>query len=552
MPDAAAFLVRAGGPAVSGLHNFIALPLQERGRGLGGILLVNFVPPEQLAGCLESAAMLLPPISCAISRLRSTAAGACSARLLEALLENTEHQLVYLDRDFNFLYVNAAYARGCGYSRAELIGGNHFRFFPNAENQQIFEQARDRGESVEFIERPFQYPNQPARGTTYWNWKLFPIKGAGGWVEGLVLSLADVTEQVRRSKRLQQAERDRDREARMLESIVENASSNLAYLDHDLRILRVNSSYCRDAGKSCAELVGQTLVEVFPDDRMSPILELVRDTGRRFESRESPRRIPLAPERGITYWDTIVIPLRDEADRVEGLVISSVEVTEHVKARERMLAAEKERTRLAERVAAEINHRMKNNLAMVVGLLHLQLRESPEQSPGAGLVRGAITRIQTFAAIHEQLYERNAESVDLLDALRRIGQCACEALSRGNIELSTEGERMAYPPKAAISLCVVANEMITNAIKHGASRADGKIRIKTHVAVEQGLLNLSVWNSGNPIASDFDLASAKKMGLRLIHEMAVEQYQGTLLLRPEREGTLARIMVDDGKLRAEG
>ncbi len=112
---------------------------------------------------------------------------------LWALLEHTEAQLAYLDTGFNFVLVNEAYVRGCGHSRQELIGRNHFALFPNAENQAIFERARDTGEPVSFRAKPFVYRDQPERGTTYWDWTLTPIKDAAGRVQGLAFSLTDVT-----------------------------------------------------------------------------------------------------------------------------------------------------------------------------------------------------------------------------------------------------------------------------------------------------------------------------------------------------------------------
>ncbi|NLP02881.1 MAG: PAS domain S-box protein [Fibrobacter sp.] len=57
--------------------------------------------------------------------------------ILKALLENTHTHLAYLDRDFNFVYINEAYASGSGHSKAELVGKNHFAFFPNPENKNF-------------------------------------------------------------------------------------------------------------------------------------------------------------------------------------------------------------------------------------------------------------------------------------------------------------------------------------------------------------------------------------------------------------------------------
>ena len=112
---------------------------------------------------------------------------------LQVIMESTRAQLAYLDQWFNFIWVNSAYAQGSCHSKQELLGRNHFELFPNPENQAIFERVRDTGQSVEFRAKPFEYADQPERGITYWDWTLVPVKGGNGQVQGLVLSLMDVT-----------------------------------------------------------------------------------------------------------------------------------------------------------------------------------------------------------------------------------------------------------------------------------------------------------------------------------------------------------------------
>ena len=131
--------------------------------------------------------------------------GRADRNVLEVLLENSGVQVAYLDRDFNFVLVNSAYARGSGHTIDELIGKNHFVLFPNEENQRIFEKVRDTGERVEYVDRPFKFADQPERGITYWTWTLTPVKNTQGKVEGVLLSLIDVTERKKAELDLQSA-----------------------------------------------------------------------------------------------------------------------------------------------------------------------------------------------------------------------------------------------------------------------------------------------------------------------------------------------------------
>jgi PAS domain S-box-containing protein len=161
--------------------------------------------------------------------------------ILQVIMENTGAQLVYLDTDFNFVKVNSAYARGSGHTAEELIGKNHFAFFPNPENQAIFEKVRDTGEPVQYTAKPFTFADQPERGVTYWDWTLSPVKDASGRVQGLVLSLVDVTEQTRGHQALAE-------QRLLLETILEQAADGIMVCDSDGKLLLVNAAARRMTG----------------------------------------------------------------------------------------------------------------------------------------------------------------------------------------------------------------------------------------------------------------------------------------------------------------
>ena len=117
--------------------------------------------------------------------------------ILQTIMDNTDAHLAYLDPDFRFVAVNATYATGSGHTEEELVGRGHFELFPNEENEAIFRRVRDTGEPIEFLAKPFEFPDQPWRGVTYWNWRLTPVKDPAGNIRGFAFSLLDVTSTVR-------------------------------------------------------------------------------------------------------------------------------------------------------------------------------------------------------------------------------------------------------------------------------------------------------------------------------------------------------------------
>ncbi len=123
--------------------------------------------------------------------------------------------LVYLDRDFNFVRVNQAYAETCGYTPEEMVGKNHFALCPHPENEEIFRRVLDTGEDASYHDKPFKFSDQPSHSVTYWDWTLTPVKDSEGSVEGLIFSLIETTERVLKERALEErkAEAQRAEEA---------------------------------------------------------------------------------------------------------------------------------------------------------------------------------------------------------------------------------------------------------------------------------------------------------------------------------------------------
>jgi diguanylate cyclase (GGDEF)-like protein/PAS domain S-box-containing protein len=126
-------------------------------------------------------------------------------QIFQHMIDKAHTFLVYLDPDFNFVEVNAGYAQTCRREPGELIGKNHFYFYPDAENEEIFRQVRSTFKPVFLHDKPFIFPDQPERGVTYWDWVLSPDLNANGQLEGLVFSLSETTARKQLEEELQQS-----------------------------------------------------------------------------------------------------------------------------------------------------------------------------------------------------------------------------------------------------------------------------------------------------------------------------------------------------------
>jgi PAS domain S-box-containing protein len=126
------------------------------------------------------------------------------SRLLEAFFQHTTNPLVFLDREFNFIRVNDAFARVCRREASEFTGRNCFELYPHAENQAVFAQVVQSQTPHQAIAKPFVFPDHPEGGVTYWDWTLAPILDERGEVDFLVFALNDVTQRVLAEERKNQ------------------------------------------------------------------------------------------------------------------------------------------------------------------------------------------------------------------------------------------------------------------------------------------------------------------------------------------------------------
>lgn len=172
--------------------------------------------------------------------------------LFSSMLDNSHVMTAYLDRDFRFMFVNKAYAAAGHRPTEAYIGQSHFALYPDPGNERIFREVLASGKPYRADARPFSHPDQPERGTTYWDVDLLPVHDARGEITGLLLSLLDVTDETRALRKLA------EREA-FLSTILDTVGDGLVVSDAKGRILNVTQSLCRMYGYDESELAGRNI-----------------------------------------------------------------------------------------------------------------------------------------------------------------------------------------------------------------------------------------------------------------------------------------------------
>ena len=182
------------------------------------------------------------------------------------------------------------------------------------------------------------------------------------------------------------------------------------------------------------------------------------------------------------WWDVQVTPIPGPDGQPVRLLSVSRDITE--------LKRAEEQQRL---LALELNHRIKNVLAMVQAIANQTFRATsdPAEAKAAFLDRlGALGSAQDLLT---QATMSGARMADIVaDALRPHGREDQVTLSGPDVDLS---------PRCALALSLALHELTTNAIKYGALSADGgrvTVRWTVTPGPEGTAFRLSWTESGGP------------------------------------------------------
>ena len=144
---------------------------------------------------------------------------------------------------------------------------------------------------------------------------------------------------------------------------------------------------------------------------------------------------------------------------------------------QRTIAEERLRLSLHEKetLIKEIRHRVKNNLQVIVSLLYLQSHKTSDPACAAALM-DSQTRIKSMALIHENLYQSDdLMSIDFDRYFRNLAGNLMVAygVDRSSVRVATDARDLAINVTTAIPLGLIANELISNALKYAFTGRDG-------------------------------------------------------------------------------
>ncbi len=344
-----------------------------------------------------------------------------------------------------------------------------------------------------------------------------PIEAEDGEIDGGVGLVEDISEQVSLNRSLTKFRLGIDR------------SSNPVYItDQDGYIQYANPAFEKQYGYSADEVIGKTPRILKSGEQSDAFYESFWD--RILSGVSAEGEIVNRTKKGdlvTVHYSTN--PIIDDDGHHIGYISIQDNITSRVEMENKIRRSLKEKNVML----AEIHHRVKNNLAIVSGLLELETHDRDDKQT-IEFIRKSQTRIKSMAIVHEKMYQsNNLSNVNLneyveeltetirINWLNNSGDVTFD-LSIGDVDININ---------QAIPLSLIIHELITNAIKHAFGlRQQGRVSVSINEA--SGCITLSVSDNGDNVPPDFDVENSQKLGLTLVR-ILTKQLNGDLTCNTE-------------------
>ncbi len=218
--------------------------------------------------------------------------------------------------------------------------------------------------------------------------------------------------------------------------------------------------------------------------------------------------------------------------------------------RMKVLVEEKDRLLVQKKVLAEeLQHRVRNNLQLVYGMLSKQLGDTPDTAGQRG-IRAISRRVSTLAQVYDHLLGNEmTRTTDFGGYVKSLclNLAEIQAAPNGGVTLTCDSDAIVLDLDVVTALGIVVAEVVTNSYDHAfPGGKSGSIVVSVHRAEGDGAtITISDDGTGFPAQTE-----SKRHGLGLVRRL-VEQIRGSAVVASDH-GTVwtINIPVEHGVLAA--
>jgi PAS domain S-box-containing protein len=375
-------------------------------------------------------------------------------------------------------------------------------------------------------------------------------------LEGKVQCIISVTQDISSRKNV---EVQLNKAQKYSQSLIDCSMDMIVAVDKDRNITEFNKAAQEIFGYHIEEVIGKNISMLYANEQGGNLLNKILQEKGQLNGETINKR-----KNGETFISAISVSvLSDEENNICGSVGVSRDVTEKKRlemelAVYRVNLEEMVEQRTSELTSAnttiseslkekevllrEIHHRVKNNLQIVSSILGKQMQYIKDEE-ALVMFRDSQNRIDSMALIHEKLYQSTSLSkINISEYLHDLVNSLLGAYDEysTNISLNIKCDEIQLNIETAIPCGLIINELITNSLKYAfPDDRKGEIIVDFKKDEDNNLL-LIVGDNGVGFPNDFDVSSAKSLGLYLVNQLSLKQLDGSLEI-DNTNGTLFKI-----------
>lgn len=424
-------------------------------------------------------------------------------RFNEALIESLPGIFYMIDTEGNYHRWNQNFVDELGYTSEEIQKMTPADFYTDEEYERIEKGIQKVYESGEAELETTIITKDGSKVPYYLTGKLFTQND-----EDYLIGVGyDISEQKEAREKIRKSEE-------LFRNLFLKAPAAIVMVNPENKILNVNKSFEDLFGYSEDEIKGRDIDEVIvPEGEYEDAPKMAGKQYAMDSFHKEARRIT----KGGTLVDVFVaaIPVFVDGEPLAGFGMY-IDITEQKKYEEEIYTSLKEKHVLLQ----EIHHRVKNNLAVVSGLLQLQIYETDDPVIQDTL-KESENRIQTMALIHEKLY--NSQNLASISCDSYIGELVETIRSTigtdKKITVETDISDVKLNINKAVPFALLVNEFVTNSFKHAfIGRDEGVIKIELDKSDNQIRAHIS--DNGVGLPKEFSSGEKDSLGMTLINNFA--------------------------------
>jgi PAS domain S-box-containing protein len=339
-----------------------------------------------------------------------------------------------------------------------------------------------------------------------------------------------LTREKSESEKIQQQTRKRELQYRFL---TENTIDFITHLNNKNKRIYASPSSLQMFGFTPDEMLKRSSYDICH-------LDFIKQSEQTFSEMLETRRekqfvYRTQKKNGSYFWvESILNPIFDPST---GEFKEIVGVTRDINERKNIELEIMESTRQKVNLLKEIHHRVKNNFAILVSLINMQIDQSKNPEVIQSLSNLQL-RIRTMALVHEMLYRsKDFEKISFPDYLRSLVSVVAGSFNRRDIQTIIETEDAFLDIGSSIPVGLIINEVMSNTYMHAfPGERSGNVRILLKKQPDSPSITLIIHDDGIGLPDSFSLEQVRTMGLQIVQILS-RQLEADVILKND-EGTL--------------